>query len=66
MKNKFFTNESIRFANIVQRHKFAGVTSVEELCMKKLMEQIIKFGFVGILCFLIDFCDIDRTFPSFD
>ena len=23
--------------------------------MKKLMEQIIKFGFVGVLCFLIDF-----------
>ncbi|MDE6912128.1 MAG: GtrA family protein, partial [Lachnospiraceae bacterium] len=23
--------------------------------MKKLLEQIIKFGFVGVLCFLIDF-----------
>lgn len=23
--------------------------------MKKLLEQIIKFGFVGIICFLIDF-----------
>ncbi|MCM1182353.1 MAG: GtrA family protein [Roseburia sp.] len=23
--------------------------------MKKLMEQLIKFGFVGVLCFLIDF-----------
>ena len=23
--------------------------------MKKLFEQIIKFGFVGVLCFLIDF-----------
>lgn len=23
--------------------------------MKKLLEQIIKFGFVGVICFLIDF-----------
>ena len=23
--------------------------------MKKLMEQIIKFGFVGFLCFFIDY-----------
>ena len=30
-------------------------TEIKRNIMKKLLEQIIKFGFVGVLCFLIDF-----------
>ncbi len=35
MKNKFFTNELVRFANIVLTPKFAGVGSMEDLDEKR-------------------------------
>ena len=62
MKNKFFTNEFIRFANIVLTPKFAGVGSMED-CMKKYSSKFLMFiASIFLLSFIVFY--VSRLAPG--